>query len=67
MAVQKSRKSRSRTGKKRASAYKLGPLPALSHDQETGETHLRHHISPNGYYRGRQVLKKESTATADNE
>ncbi len=22
----------------------------------TGETHLRHHVSPTGYYRGRKVL-----------
>jgi ribosomal protein L32 len=28
----------------------------------TGETHLRHHISPNGFYRGRQVLKNKSEA-----
>jgi large subunit ribosomal protein L32 len=28
----------------------------------TGETHLRHHISPNGVYRGRQVLKNKSEA-----
>jgi large subunit ribosomal protein L32 len=23
----------------------------------TGETHLRHHISPSGYYRGKKVVK----------
>ncbi|HEX5675414.1 MAG TPA: 50S ribosomal protein L32, partial [Azonexus sp.] len=23
----------------------------------TGEAHLRHHISPNGFYRGRKVVK----------
>ena len=28
----------------------------------TGEVHLRHHISPNGFYRGRQVLKSKSEA-----
>ena len=31
--------------------------PALSEDQETGETHLRHHITADGYYRGKQVTK----------
>ena len=31
--------------------------PALSEDQETGETHLRHHITADGYYRGKQILK----------
>ncbi len=33
----------------------------LSKDPTTGETHLRHHISPEGYYKGRQILTpKES-------
>jgi large subunit ribosomal protein L32 len=32
--------------------------PALSEDQETGETHLRHHITADGYYRGKKVLNK---------
>ena len=31
--------------------------PALSEDQETGEIHLRHHITADGYYRGKQVVK----------
>jgi large subunit ribosomal protein L32 len=30
--------------------------PTLSIDKETGETHRRHHITADGYYRGRQVL-----------
>jgi len=30
--------------------------PALSVDGTTGETHLRHNISPSGYYRGRKVI-----------
>jgi len=28
----------------------------VSIDQTTGETHLRHHVSPDGYYRGRKVI-----------
>jgi large subunit ribosomal protein L32 len=32
--------------------------PTLSVDSETGETHLRHHVSPDGYYRGRKVVEK---------
>ena len=32
------------------------------HQPTTGEVHLRHHISPNGFYRGRQVLKSKSEA-----
>ncbi|HOL36592.1 MAG TPA: 50S ribosomal protein L32, partial [Rubrivivax sp.] len=28
----------------------------------TGEVHLRHHISPGGFYRGRKVLKTKADA-----
>jgi len=31
--------------------------PPLAVEPTTGEAHLRHHISPNGFYRGRQVVK----------
>ncbi|MGL6028502.1 MAG: 50S ribosomal protein L32, partial [Legionella sp.] len=30
--------------------------PTLSVDSTTGETHLRHHMTPDGYYRGRKVI-----------
>lgn len=30
--------------------------PALSVDPTTGETHLRHRVSPDGFYRGEQVI-----------
>jgi large subunit ribosomal protein L32 len=30
--------------------------PTLSVEPETGETHIRHHVSPEGYYRGRKVI-----------
>ena len=33
--------------------------PALSEDQETGETHLRHHVTADGYYRGKKVINKD--------
>ena len=29
---------------------------ALSIEPNTGETHLRHHVSPYGFYRGRKVI-----------
>ena len=54
MAVQKSRVTRSRRGMRR-SHDKL-TKPTLSVDAATGETHRRHHISPEGYYKGRQVI-----------
>jgi large subunit ribosomal protein L32 len=54
MAVQKSKKSRSRRGHRRAHDALTGP--ALSIDSTTGETHRRHHVTESGYYRGRQVI-----------
>lgn len=56
MAVQKSRKSRSKRGMRRAhSALTVG---ATSVDATTGSTHRRHHIGEDGYYRGKQVIDK---------
>ncbi len=57
MAVQKSKKSRSKRGMRRS--HDALTRPALSIDAESGETHLRHHISADGYYRGRQVIVPE--------
>ena len=62
MAVQKSRKSRSRTGKKRS--HMALKLPTLSIDPETGEVHRRHHITPNGFYRGKQIIQPKEQAEA---
>jgi len=58
MAVQKSRKTPSRRGMRRSHDALTGP--ALSVEPKTGETHLRHHISPDGYYRGRKVIAGRS-------
>jgi len=57
MAVQKSRKTPSRRGMRRSHDSLKGAT--LSVEQTTGETHLRHHVSPDGYYRGRKVINKE--------
>jgi len=54
MAVQKTKKSSSKRGMRRS--HDSLTSKALSIDSTTGETHLRHHVSPNGYYRGRQVV-----------
>ena len=54
MAVQKSRKTPSRRGMRR-SHDKL-KNPSLSVDPTSGETHLRHRVSPDGFYRGEQVV-----------
>ena len=57
MAVQQNRKTPSRRGMRR-SHDKLGET-ALSIEPTTGEIHRRHHVSADGYYRGRKVIDKE--------
>lgn len=54
MAVQKSRKTPSRRGMRRS--HDSLSAQTLSVDPTTGETHLRHHVSPEGYYKGRKVI-----------
>jgi len=56
MAVQKSRKTPSRRGMHRS--HDGLEQPALSIDPQSGETHLRHRITPDGFYRGRRVIEK---------
>ena len=58
MAVQQNRKTRSRRGMRRSHDALTGA--ALSVESTTGETHLRHHVSPDGYYRGRKVVATKS-------
>lgn len=60
MAVQQNKKSPSKRGMHRS--HNALVVPGIAVEPTTGETHLRHHISPNGYYRGRQVLKNKSEA-----
>lgn len=55
MAVQKNRKTRSRRGMRRS--HDGLRQPALSMDPTTGEVHRRHHISPDGFYRGKKVIE----------
>ena len=65
MAVQQNKKSRSRRGMRRAHDALSGPT--LTTDQMTGEVHLRHHVSPDGFYRGRQVIvPREEEVVDDN-
>lgn len=58
MAVQKDRKSRSKRGMRRAHDHLT--TGTLSIDKTSGETHLRHHITASGYYRGRKVIEVDS-------
>ena len=54
MAVQKSRKTPSKRGMRR-SHDALGK-PTLSVDPASGETHRRHHVTADGFYRGKKVI-----------
>ena len=62
MAVQKSRKTPSKRGMRR-SHDALG-TPTLSVDPTSGETHRRHHVTADGFYRGKKVI---DTATVVDE
>ena len=54
MAVQKSRVSPSRRGQRRSHDALKGKQ--LATDPTSGETPLRHHVTADGYYRGKQVI-----------
>ena len=58
MAVQQNKVTRSKRGMRRS--HDALSASALSVDKTTGETHLRHHVSPDGFYRGRQVINKDN-------
>ena len=57
MAVQKSKVTRSRRGQRRSHDSLSGPT--LSVDPTSGETHRRHHVSADGFYRGKKVVETQ--------
>jgi large subunit ribosomal protein L32 len=57
MAIQQNRKTPSKRGMRRSHDFLTAPT--LSVERESGETHRRHHISPEGYYRGRKIFDKK--------
>jgi len=59
MAVQKSKVTPSRRGMRRS--HDSLPERTLSIEPTSGETHLRHHVSADGYYRGRKVIETDSS------
>ncbi len=63
MAVLKSKKSTSRRGMRRA--HDSLNAATLSIEPNTGETHRRHHVSADGYYRGKQVVENEEDLDLD--
>ena len=58
MAVQKSRVTPSKRGMRRS--HDALTAKQLSTDPTTGETHLRHHVTADGYYRGKKVIDVKS-------
>ncbi len=54
MAVQKTKKSSSRRDMRRS--HDALTSSTLSIEPTSGEVHLRHNVSPEGYYRGKKVV-----------
>ena len=54
MAVQQNRKTPSKRGMRRSHDALTGET--LSVESTSGETHLRHNVTPDGFYKGRKVI-----------
>ncbi|MDR2013230.1 MAG: 50S ribosomal protein L32 [Rhodanobacter sp.] len=54
MAVAKSRKTPSTRGMRRS--HDALSAKQLATDPTSGEVHLRHHVTKDGYYRGKKVI-----------
>ncbi|WP_018873265.1 50S ribosomal protein L32 [Thioalkalivibrio sp. ALJ16] len=63
MAVQQRRKTRSKRDMRRSHDGLKGAT--LSTDPTTGEIHRRHHLTPDGFYRGRQVIQQDVEVDED--
>ena len=63
MAVQKSRKTPSKRGMHRS--HDRLRSPALSVDPTSGETHLRHRVTADGFYRGKTVLERPAAEESE--
>ncbi len=54
MAVQQNKVSRSRRNQRRS--HDALTAPTLSVDKTSGEVHRRHHVTADGFYKGKKVL-----------
>lgn len=63
MAVQQNKKSRARRDMRRG--HDKVKMPTISTDSESGERHLRHHITETGFYRGKQMVDTAQVETVD--
>ncbi len=65
MAVPKKKKSSSRSGMRRGSNGSFDAnFPNVISDKTTGEAKLSHHISSDGYYKGRKVIADKQKKTS---
>lgn len=55
MAVQQNRKTPSKRGMRRS--HDALTAPTVSIDPTSGESHIRHHVTRDGYYKGRKVVQ----------
>ena len=62
MAVQKSRVTPSRRGMRRA--HDALSAKQLSTDPTTGEVHIRHHVTADGFYRGKKAIATKASAVS---
>ncbi|HVY53979.1 MAG TPA: 50S ribosomal protein L32 [Gammaproteobacteria bacterium] len=65
MAVAQGKTTRSRRGMRRS--HDALSKPTLSVDVGTGETHRRHHVSPKGYYKGKEVIKQKVSLESESD
>lgn len=63
MAVQKSRVTPSKRGMRRS--HDALTAKQLATDPTSGETHLRHHITADGFYRGKKVITTKAAVEAE--
>jgi len=63
MAVQQNRKTPSKRGMRRS--HDALTASALSIEPTTGEVHRRHHVSADGYYRGKKVVETPAEKAAE--
>ena len=63
MAVQKSRRTPSTRGMRRS--HDALSAKQLATDPTTGETHIRHHVTKDGFYRGRKVVDVNSAGESE--
>ncbi len=63
MAVQQNRKTRSKRDMRRS--HDALSAPTLSEDSTSGEMHRRHHVTKDGFYRGRRVISEVPAADGE--